>query len=287
MESLASVREHTLLAADGTALFVRDSMLPADQAATRRGIVLMHGLGEHSGRYAHVLRFFNQCGFSVRCYDHRGHGRSGGVRGGVPNGDPLVFDAQIVIEDFAKKFSTPPLLCGHSMGGLIAARFATAAISPLGGLILSSPALAIPLSQGQALLLKVLSRLAPGLTLANGVPKKYLSHAPTVATAYKTDPLVHSRINARLLRLMFKMILHAQDHAAALSIPTLIVAAGDDHLVDLNGSKAFFAKLPDGMATLHVYDGFYHEVFNEIEAARVFDDIRLWLDERGLMAPAS
>jgi alpha-beta hydrolase superfamily lysophospholipase len=115
-------RVHRISTADGTLLHVADYMLP--MAAARGSVVLMHGLGEHSGRYRHVIQFFNQCGLSVRCYDHRGHGRSEGKRGDVINGNPMVQDAEIVIDDFASRFDLPPFLFGHSMGGLFAARFA-------------------------------------------------------------------------------------------------------------------------------------------------------------------
>ena len=158
-----------LTAADGTPLFVRDWPAAAGTAAAG-AVMLMHGLGEHCGRYAHVARFFNQRGYVVRGYDHRGHGRSGGARGDVPDGAAIVRDARLVLDDFmqpggdAAASGRLPLLLGHSMGGLFAARFATAQAAPLSGLILSSPALALPLSGGQKTLLKILSgdRARPG-----------------------------------------------------------------------------------------------------------------------------
>ena len=272
---LTRAREHSLAAADGTALFVSD--WPVD-AAAGEGVVLMHGLGEHCGRYAHVARFFNDCGYSVRTYDHRGHGRSGGARGDVPDAETLVQDAKIAIDDFAQNLSAPPLLLGHSMGGSFAAYYAARALSPLGGLILSSPALSIRLSPVQKLLVQVLGALAPGLGIANGLDSNYLSHRRDVVEAYDQDPLVHAKISARLLRAMLEAIAFAQAEAPALGIKTLLVVAGDDHLVDASGSEAFHAKLAPGLGTLHRYPGYYHELFNEAEAGRVFDDLRVWLD---------
>lgn len=166
-------REHTLSAADGTPLFVSD--WPID-AAAGEGVVLMHGLGEHSGRYAHVARFFNDCGCSVRAYDHRGHGRSGGARGDVPDPATILRDAKTVIDDYARQLAAPPLLLGHSMGGTFAACYAARALSPLGGLILSSPALRIQLSAAQKLLLRLLGAIAPGYGIPNGLESRYLSH---------------------------------------------------------------------------------------------------------------
>jgi alpha-beta hydrolase superfamily lysophospholipase len=275
MMPITRPRELLLSTADATPLHVAD--WPIGPGADR-GIVLMHGLGEHCGRYAHVARFFNDCGYSVRTYDHRGHGRSGGARGDVPDADALLRDAHVAIDDFAQNLAAPPLLLGHSMGGLFAAYYATRAISPLGGLILSSPALGIRLSGAQKLLLQILRALAPGLGIPNGLDSKYLSHRQEVVDAYDSDPLVHPKISARLLRAMLTAIENSQAQASTLGIKTLLVVAGDDHLVDAGGSEAFHTKLAPGVGTMHRYPGYYHELFNETGADRVFDDVRAWLD---------
>lgn len=272
--STTQPQEQSLSAADGTPLCVAD--WPIDSAAGE-GVVLMHGLGEHCGRYAHVARFFNDCGYSVRTYDHRGHGRSGGARGDVPDAGAIMQDAKIVIDDFARNLAAPPLLLGHSMGGLFAACYATRGLSPLGGLILSSPALRIKLSGAQKLLLGVLGAVAPGFGIPNGLESRYLSHRREVVDAYDKDPLVHPKISARLLRAMLEAIEFTQAHASRPGVHTLLLVAGDDHLVDASGSDAFFRQLAPGTGTMHAYPGYYHEVFNEVEAWRVFDDMRVWL----------
>lgn len=269
-------REVSLSATDGTPLFVAD-WPTGSPAATGEGVLLMHGLGEHSGRYAHVARFFNECGFSVRAYDHRGHGRSGGARGDVPDAETLLQDARIAVDDFAQELSAAPLLLGHSMGGLFAAYYATRALSPLRGLILSSPALRITLSGAQKLLLQLLGAFAPGFGIPNGLESRYLSHRQEVVDAYAADPLVHSKISARLLRAMLEAIEFAQGQASTLKVDTLLLVAGDDHLVDASGSDAFFERLAPGVGAMHTYTGYYHELFNEAEAGRVFDDLRAWL----------
>jgi alpha-beta hydrolase superfamily lysophospholipase len=148
------VSEFELMTDDGIALFVRDwhlpsSALPPFSPQKPPGIVLMHGLSEHCGRYLHVARFFNELGFMVRTYDHRGHGKSGGAEGDVPDDEAILRDAHIVLSDFSRMLCAPPLLFGHSMGGLFAARFATARLAPISGLILSSPALALRLTPFQ------------------------------------------------------------------------------------------------------------------------------------------
>lgn len=276
MPQLVALQSHQISAADGTKLHVTDYFLPAAQA--RGSVVIMHGLGEHSGRYQHVAGVFNECGLSVRCYDHRGHGRSQGKRGDVINGDPMLQDAEILIDDFSTRFSEPPFLFGHSMGGLFAARLALTKRSRLRGLILSSPALALRLSPLQYRMLKVLQVLAPALSVPNGVSPAFLSHDPKVVAAYKADPLVHHRISARLLRSMLSSIDYCQAHANALAIPTLMLVSGDDHLVDAEGSRRFFEHAPADMAQMRLYDRLYHEIFNEPDVQQVFEDLKGWLD---------
>lgn len=276
-------QERALTAADGTTIFVTD-WRPEAADATGGGIVVMHGLGEHSGRYGHVTRFFNDLGLTVRTYDHRGHGRSGGPRGDVPDNDRILHDAKMVIDDFARQYAAPPLLLGHSMGGLLAARFAVENRSPLRGLILSSPALAVTLSGTQRILLKVMASAAPGYAIPNGLETRFLSHDQTVIDAYVKDPLVHGKISARLLNCMLASIDIAHSRAPTLNLPTLMVVAGDDHIVDARGSHAFFTRLSVGVGTMHAYPQLYHEIFNEIETRRIFEDIGNWLQKLGRSA---
>lgn len=269
-------QQKTLAATDGTKLFITDWPL-APGTAAHGGIVLMHGISEHSGRYAHIAQFFNACGWTVRTYDHRGHGRSEGKWGDVPHADAIIADAKIVVDDFAKSLPAPPLLFGHSMGGLFAARFAVARLAPLRGLILSSPALAVTLTLRQKLLLKIMRLLAPGFSVSTSMKYGCLSHDPAIAVAYAQDPLIHSVISARLMQSMLAAIDFSQTHAASLAIPTLMLVAGADLVVNAAGSRAFFPQLAPGIGTMHLYEGFYHEVLNEIDAQRAFDDIRAWL----------
>lgn len=277
---MAQPLERRLKADDGTTLYVNDWLADA-QAPHAGSVVLMHGLGEHCGRYAHMAGFFSERGWSVRAYDHRGHGKSGGPRGDVPDNEALLRDAGIVIDEFMQRqpadSSQPPLLFGHSMGGLFAARFATARLAPLRGLVLSSPALALPLSGMQKGLLKALGTVAPGLGVDNGLKTQFLSHDPAVVAAYEKDPLVHPKISSRLLRAMLDAVEFSHTHAPKLAIPTLMMVAADDRLVDARGSDAFFARLAPGIGVLHRYEGYYHEIFNEVGAPRVFADLHAWL----------
>jgi len=262
-------------AADGTALFCRDWPLSDASGAVQ----LVHGLGEHGGRYAALAALFNQAGLSVRICDHRGHGNSGGRRGSLIKPDDLLQDLKLVFDDFARRQHCTPLLFGHSMGGLVAARFATGGFSPVRALLLSSPALALELSPAQRLLLKVSSWLAPGYCLPTALPAARISHDAAQVDAYRRDPLNHGKIAPRMLNFMLDAMAQAQRDAGSFTRPVLLQVAGDDAFVAAAGSRAFFAALPGDNGTLHWYAHAYHEIFNEEPAIRrqVEHDLRQWL----------
>jgi alpha-beta hydrolase superfamily lysophospholipase len=282
--------ESHLTMEDGVNLFVRDWPTTVTSKQTH-GVILMHGLGEHCGRYLHVARFFLQLGFYVRTYDLRGHGQSDGVRGDVPDTEIMLRDAKRVIDDFGRYLSAPPILCGHSMGGLFSAHFALAKIAPLTGLILSSPALAVRLNFFQRILFKIGSVVMPNFRLTHNRSGQFLSHDSTVIEAYQKDVLVHSKISVRLFKSMLHSIKFVRHHSSQLTIPMLLLVALDDHIIDSTGSKIFSEKLTtfsqspihqldrNNRITTIFYPGFYHEIFNELEAERAFNDIQNWLEK--------
>ena len=281
---MSETRSLMLKMRDGTQLHCAD-YFPASPAHS--SIVFMHGLGEHSGRYTHLAAFFCERGFAVRTYDHRGHGKSSGKRGDIPHQDSFLDDAQHVMHDWQASCPasvTRQLLLGHSMGGLFAAKFALSKMCALDGLILSAPAVAIYMNFVERSLLKVLSTLAPALTLSNGLKTKYLSHDPKVVTSYLADALVHDRISARLLNSMLTTMHDVFSHASSLDLPTLLLVAGQDKLVDSTGSLRFAQASPENYLRLHTYDNLYHEIFNELDAKAVFDDVGIWLDELPMQA---
>jgi alpha-beta hydrolase superfamily lysophospholipase len=270
-----------LLLPDATTIFVRE--WPVPDGTTRRGsLLLVHGLGEHSGRYGHVGERLASMGIHVRGYDHRGHGESGGPRGSVPHPDALLDDLRAVFEDLAAADTAPPFLLGHSMGGAIAARAATGGWVAPRGLILSSPALRVSPSPVERGLLAVARRLAPDRAFPNRLPVDKLSHDAREIAAYKADALNHDRITPRLFDFMAAAGALARRDATGFTIPTLLLVAGADALVDARGARELSAALPAGVGTLHWYDGLYHELFNEREPDRtlVLDDLAAWLEEQ-------
>ncbi len=265
-----------LQAADGVRLFYREYLPPQPRGA----IVLVHGLGEHGGRYAELAGIFHAAGFSVRIPDHRGHGRSEGARGSVKANDDFLDDLKIVFDDFAAVAQATPFLFGHSMGGLVAARFATGGWSKVSGLILSSPALAIRMSGFQKFLLALTTQLAPGLAVPTNLPAQRLSHDEAVVRDFLGDPLNHGKVAARLVNFMLDAMACVQRDAGMFTSPLLLQFAGDDAFVDPAGSRAFFAHVPQVDKTMHCYDDAFHEIFNESAERRlhVQNDLAAWLE---------
>jgi len=271
----------TFVASDGDNVVVQDWPLEAGQ--TLRGVViLVHGLGEHAGRYDHVARKLNDWGFAVRGYDQCGHGESGGARGSLPTDTRLLDDLADIVDSTRARLQpgTPLILLGHSMGGLVVGRFVSLGIRPVDGLIMSSPALDPGLSAFQKFLVSVLPRLAPNLRVGNGLKPQYISHDPAVVAAYLADPLVHDRISARLARFIATAGPQAVAMAPQWKVPTLLMYAGDDHLLNAQGSRNFAAAAPKALVTAVGFDALYHEIFNELDATEVFQTLKAWLDQK-------
>lgn len=271
---------------DGTATFVRGWPVPAG-VARRGSILLVHGLGEHSGRYAHVADRLTALGLEVRGYDLRGHGRSEGARGSLPHADALLEDLRVVFEDLDRRGreagdDAAPLLLGHSLGGTIAAAGTAGGWVAPRALVLSSPGLALHVTGLRAAVLKLARRLIPDRSFPNELPVDKLSHERRELEAYRDDELVHDRITLRMYGFLADAGAAVRRDAARLTVPTLLLVAGDDGLVAAHGSRELAARLAPGVGTLHVYDGMYHEIFNEREPdrTRVLGDLTAWLERQ-------
>jgi alpha-beta hydrolase superfamily lysophospholipase len=275
----------TYKTADGETLAIRDWPLDAD--ATPRGLVLIvHGLGEHSGRYEEMAGRLRMQNFLVRSYDHYGHGLSSGARGTLPSRRRLVDDLAQMVDHTRRTVGQglPLILLGHSMGGLVAAHAVALNLVRIDGLVLSSPALDAGLDFGQRLLLALLPALAPNLRVRNGLDVNGLSHDAEVIKAYQRDVLVHDRISPRLGRYIAdagpRVILAARQW----QVPTLLLYAGQDRLVDPRGSAAFAqaaaAQVEQQLVEVHCYAQHYHEIFNELHREPVYRQLMQWLGQR-------
>jgi len=270
-----------------------------DHTLPPRAVVLMvHGLGEHASRYDHVAQQLLSWGFAVRAYDQRGHGESGGARGGLSSEALLLDDLAEVVDDTRLRAPRLPqaagtnqaekplplILLGHSLGGLVVGRFVSLGMRPVDGLVLSSPALDPGLSAFQKLLLAVLPVVAPNLRVNNGLNPAYLSHDPEVVRKYQADPLVHAKISARLARFIASAGPATVAAAGNWGTPTLLMYAGADKLVNPAGSRAFAEAAAGGpgakVLTVKCFDELYHEIFNESDSAPVFASLKAWLDAR-------
>jgi alpha-beta hydrolase superfamily lysophospholipase len=249
--------------------------------SARGVIVISHGLAEHGGRYAGLAARLVDKGHAVYAIDHRGHGRSTGRRANIERFDYLVSDLGIFIGRAQREHpDTPVILLGHSMGGAVALACALKYHKVLRALVLSAPALAA----GEALpafkvwIVKLLSAIAPN-TGALRLPAAAVSRDPEVVRAYESDPLVfHGSIPARTLAELLLAMQRLQHTAHELRLPVLVQHGTADSLVPLAAVYPIYQHL--GIAksrTLQVYEGLYHEVYNEPEHDRVIGDLEAWL----------
>ena len=275
----------TLKTPDGLNLHVAHHPGPGDARGT---IVLVHGLGEHGGRYGHVVRALLGWGWHVVTYDHRGHGRSDGRRGGLAETDALLCDLGLVVAAARAEHTGPIVLLGHSMGGAVAARYVAEGtladperwFHPVDALVLSSPALDAGLSRGQSAQLRIMRWLAPNLPVGNGLKPGWVSRDPDVVAADVADPLVHDRITPRLVGFIVDAGEVVRCQARAWNVPTLLMWAGSDRCVAPRGSEAFAAAAPAELLTARPFAALYHEIFNEPEREQVLQCLGDWLAAR-------
>jgi len=265
--------------APGMQLALRDWPL-SETAQVRAQVLIVHGLGEHSGRYEHVAHQLNVWGYSVHSFDLWGHGLSDGERGSMRDDNAMLDDLASVIDHTRKGMphGQSLVLLGHSLGGLLAARFVSLRMRPIDALVLSSPALDPGLNSFQKLLLATLPSIAPNLRVGNSLQVKYLSHDPAVVAAYEADPLVHDRICARLALFIAQAGRQVLEVAPQWRTPTLVLFAGQDKLVSPQGSRNFLKFAHGAFVQSLCFEDFYHEIFNESDATRVFAALQQWLN---------
>lgn len=268
--------EGRLAGARGVELFWQ-GWLPADPPT---GVLLIsHGLGEHSGRYGNVVDALVPDGWAVYALDHRGHGRSGGRRAHVDSyADWLAdFDAfrRVVV---ARHPDLPVFLLGHSMGGQIALAYALDHQDDLRGLVLSAPALASDAVPKAAVpVLKLLGRVAPTLRPA-GIDTTKISKDPAVVAAYQADPLVHSgKPSLGLSVALFDQFDVLPERARGLRLPLLLQHGTVDELTNPSGSRLLEQTSGSPDQTVHWYEGYWHEIYNEPERETPLKDLREWL----------
>ena len=243
-------------------------------------LLIVHGLAEHSGRYGNVVDHFVPLGYAVYGIDHPGHGHSDGPRVYVERFQDFLDPLQVFLGRIRKwQPETPIFLVGHSLGGLITAAYLLDQPDEPAGAILSAPSVMMPGSVSTLTLLagKVLSALLPRLGLVR-LEAEGVSRDPAVVRAYREDPLVFTgkitaRLGTELLQAMGRVLAEAQK----IRRPLLILQGAADKLVDPRGAQVLFDRVGSVDKTIKVYEGLYHEVFNEPENDQVLGDVETWL----------
>lgn len=271
--------EETITASDGLRLFLRRREI-ADPKAE---IVITHGFGEHSGRYDALAEHLASHNFSVTVYDHRGHGLSDGLPGHVDSFSEYDEDLGKVISLARERVEPKPLfLIGHSMGGLLALRYAARKGDQLCGLVVSAPliAVAIAVPAHKLMIARVGARFSPRFRLDNEINPAYLSRDPDVGRAYAADPLVNRKISTKWFTEATKAMQEAADWAPNIKIPLLAIHGTEDRLASVEATKRLFAGVGSADKELVIYPGYYHELFNEPEKQEIFEKVTGWLEER-------
>jgi alpha-beta hydrolase superfamily lysophospholipase len=262
---------------DGTQLHER--AWPA-QGQSRAVVVIVHGYGEHIGRYDATARALGEAGFTVRGFDLRGHGQSGGIRGFCRRFSEYLedVDAEIVR---ARGETLPLFLLGHSFGGLIAAHWALAHPSELTGLVLTSPffGLALPVPAAKVLAGKVFSKIYPSMALPTGLKGSDVTRDPELQALYESDPLNNKNATARWFTEAAAAQVELERRAGEITLPVLLIAGGADGVASPKQAKVVFDRLGARDKTLQLLDGQRHEVLNELlpDRTRTVGEIAEWL----------
>jgi len=254
------------------------------EGTPRGAFLIAHGLGEHGGRYGHVAAPLVAAGFVVRALDHRGHGRSTGLRGHVDRFEEFTRDLSGVLAAFRAEFpDLPTLLYGHSLGGLIVlSHHLHHPDHGLDGLVLSNPLIATAFEPPKikAAAGRLLSRFVPRLRLDNELDTSQLSRDPAEVKAYEDDPLVHRLISTRLFTEMFGAADVLATSADRFRLPTLWIFGEADAIVSAAAGRAFADKLPAGSTTIRAWPATYHEPHNDLDKAEVIAAIVEWATGR-------
>jgi acylglycerol lipase len=248
----------------------------------RAVVVLAHGAGEHSGRYAHVAARLNAGGYALHALDHRGHGRSEGRRAYVDRLGHTVDDLDQVVDAARERHPGRRLfLLGHSMGGCVALAYALAYQDKLDGLLLSAPLAALEAASAATRLIgKALSIAAPQVGVY-AVDPTLVSRDPEVVRAYQEDPLVfHGKLPARTVGELASTVEGFPGRVPELTLPLLVMHGSGDRIVPQAASLMVHGGAQSDDKRLELYDGLYHEILNEPEQQRVMDDIVAWLGQR-------
>ena len=254
-------------------LFFREWAPPHPRAT----VLVIHGFGEHSGRYAELAEYLADANLLTLIPDLRGFGKSAGSRGFVSVWSEYLDDIHALMEQ--QSAAQPLLLLGHSMGGLIAIELVLRGGLKFATAVLTSPLLALSMSVPHWKLVcgAWASKFLPRLTLSSGVAPKFLTHDPEKLEQVEHDPLCVTKATARWFSEMNKARCRVMNAAPEFRLPCLIIHAGDDHITQPEASRAFLERTQNPDNQYRLRPGEYHEVLNEVNRLEVMQQIRDWL----------
>lgn len=253
---------------------------PAEVSGDRPGIYLLHGTGEHAGRYEHFAERLAAAGWQVGAHDHPGHGRSSGKRGLIHPAGSLVTQAAIQIQAFAKETNRAPIVFGHSLGGVIATELVLQHGIKLSGLILSAPAYAPITTITDRIKLRLLTLLAPRWCIDLGYDAGRLTHDKEMQAEAYADELIHGFKSANFVGWLIRAGRRCIVDAEKFDMPALLLVAGADKVVDSNETLEFARRSDNDDLVVKQYEGLYHELLKETpeQRERVTRDIEEWLE---------
>jgi lysophospholipase len=243
-------------------------------------VVLVHGFGEHSGRYRDLTEFLCSRRFDVNAFDLRGHGRSSGLAGHIDRFADYEDDLRLAVASVGG--SRPLFLIGHSMGGLITLRYLAGQRAGIAGAVISAPLLgfAVRIPKAKLAIGRASGLIAPRMRMANEIDPATLSRDPEVGRTYAEDPLVHRLVSARWFSEATRAMNEIRATAPEITTPVFMLHGTEDRLAAVDATQAVFDLIGSRDKQLQIYAGFYHELFNEPEKREVFQTVGDWLSAR-------
>lgn len=272
-------QEYQWITKDGKKLFAR-SWIPEKES--KAVILLVHGLGEHTGRYSTWAKLFNESGYSFLCFDQRGHGNSEGKRGHISSINLFLEDIDLLIKKSDELFpGQKKILYGHSMGGNLVLNYIIRYNTPISALIVSSPWLKLYKEPSGALLFfaKAMKHILPSLTLANGLSSDQMTHDPEINKNYSPDPLNHDRISLKMFDELYNSGLYALENAFKINYPLLLMHGSADTITSAKASENYLLNT-SRKNHFKLWEDQYHELHNELIKEEVFNYIIDWLKDK-------
>jgi acylglycerol lipase len=245
-------------------------------------LILIHGLGEHVNRYAHVAEAMVKAEYAFTGFDLRGHGRSEGQRGHTPHGDSYFKDMDAFISQIEDRYpGIPKFLYGHSLGGVLVLGYTPIRHPLLAGVVSTATSSNTSLQEQsfKVFLAKFLGTIAPKMVMSSGLVPTTLSRDPEVIDTYIADSLVHNKVTTGWGKNFLAVVEKMKKLAPQFPVPVLLMHGSEDKLSFPKGSLEWASLAPKDLTTVKLWDGLFHEIHNEPEKGKVFEYMIQWLDE--------